>query len=428
VSNWVPVATGLLGAGVAAAGFFLNSLRGSRETLDKRIERAAKSQIGDRFMDFLEVGERARREMATLTSETLGQAQAVIADAQSRLKQLEASQAVEAQLEALIARAELVIPELSTIEAASPVALGQQLDTAQLEPPRAAAIISRLKSHPSANARQLEKAGDVAREVLEDVPLARELYGLASERDPQNVSIRAELLAIDLTRDDATAANARDELQTLAVRNPTVRNPLIKLLNDFVEREDYKTMENLIRQLLEQFPNDPLLLRNLALALSHVSDDVHAIDDTYRQSLQYADKPDGESDFVNAARPYANWLIYQGRLEEAERVLRQAWQKRPMEDSLFLTWYRLEMARGDIPRARRALDVMGRLGGVQEEFIARKFQAGLDAMTYLESGTAESLGDASREVDPGLLQALATLWGGHERDLSEPKAETNSEE
>ncbi len=413
-SSWVPIASGLAGAAVATGGFLLNGLRGRRESLDKRIERAAKSQIGDRFLDFVDMSERARQDLDTLTKRTLDQAQAAMSEAEARLSQLNTSQDVQSKLEKLLSRAELILPEIDTIAASSPVALIERLSEPQLSASGAAALISELMTRSSANGRQLEKAGDIAREVLDDDVLAREAYSLAIERSPENISAQAELIALDLKGTTEKRQRAQEKLRNLAINNPTVRTPLIKLLNYFTMNDEYEAMESFINSLLEhsaedaslkRFSDDPLLWRNLALALSHTSDNIEKVKESYEHALTLAHRPDGDGDYVNTARPYSNWLIYQGDLATAADILNRAAELFPMEASIYFGRYRLEIARGDLSKARRSLQVMESLGNAQEGARARMLRMGLDARAYLDSDGPEADGN----IDSSLFAGEATL-------------------
>jgi tetratricopeptide (TPR) repeat protein len=390
MSGWLPVVTAIIGAAVAAGGFMLSGWRQRQETLDTRIERAVKSQIGDRFMDFLAVGERTAREMSDLTEAASVQAEAVISEAKDRLAQLEASMGVQRELEDLLTRADKVLPDLDTLAAATPAALLRDLNSSQIDAPQATASLLRLLDHGSTTSKQFEMAGDKAREHLEDIDLARALYQRAVDRNPSNVSAKAELLGTTLLDgDDEASAAAMDGLRALVRDNPVSRTPLIKLLNEYVRSERYADMEQEIRSILESSPDDALLWRNLAVALVHNGGTVDDIGAAYERAIELSNATTNEGDYVNSAKTYVGWLASQGLFERADQILAAALAKMPQEESLYFASFQLDMRRGHRDRARRALEIMAKIGGPNEALFASQLQLGLDSLDYLDNGESE---------------------------------------
>lgn len=406
METWLPILTAMAGVLLTAAGFLLAGWQHTKESLEQRVERAVKGQVGDRFMDFLDVGERTAREMAELTQEAKSQSEKMISDAEEQLDRLKRGQDVLHQLEDLLNRAERVIPNLDVLSAAVPAAMLRELEGPHVEPPQVIAILETLLAAPGVTSKQLEEGGDRARELLEDLPLSRKLYKAALQANPSNVSARAELLGIDLLEsDEARAEVAREELKELALAQPTERTPLIKLLNDYVRRDRYDDMEALIRDQLKKFPDEPLLWRNLAVALSSLNRPASEVGAAYERAIELSSHPDRVGDLVNTAKSFVSWLAYQGQPERANEVLHMALREMPTEDELYLASYRLAMAQKDVARAKRSLRLMARHGGQREAWIATRLEAGLDGLEYLETGD-ESKFPAPSTVEPDALRAL----------------------
>lgn len=418
MSNWIPLVTAAVGAAVAAAGFLLTGWHKNRESLDKRVERAVKGQVGDRFMDFLDVGERTTKEISDLTHSAKAQSEEMIADAQMRLDQLREGQVLLNRLDELLQRAEQVVPNLDAISEAAPAALLRDLDTPNADPAKVVAILTRIEESPTASSKQLEIAGDRAKDLLEDVQRARSLYERAVERNPANLSAKAEILAIDMQSGPVGQTTAaREELKDLIRAHPSARVAIALLFNDYIENDEYSEMEAFIRELLAKIPDDPLLWRNLAIALSRSSSDTDEVKAAYERSMASARAAQGDGDLVNTSKVYVTWLARQERYDDAARVLDEALRAAPDEVELYSAAFRLEMARGDRAKAARAAELMERLGGRGAAAVGRRMRSGLNSLTYLETGDASVLHPTER-IDPAVLGALLQAMEGVQEGVS----------
>ncbi|MGO9582629.1 MAG: hypothetical protein ACLP36_07445 [Acidimicrobiales bacterium] len=111
MSTWPPVVTGIGGVVVASPGLFLAGLRQRRESLDQRVERVVKSQVGDRFFDFLEIGERTEKECLERNERARGQNEALLTQAQERLNEPDRGQSILKELTSVLTRAEDFLPK-----------------------------------------------------------------------------------------------------------------------------------------------------------------------------------------------------------------------------------------------------------------------------------------------------------------------------
>lgn len=419
--TWLPIATAIAGALVGAATFWLAAVKTRRDSLEQRVHRAVKGEVGDRFLDFIEAGEKVEAKLQELLTETQQESSRIIAEAKLGLQSLEDGRAVGESLEKLLSQATQLVPDLARVADAVPAEHVRELRDPSISTSRAVVLVDAIRDSPNANSRQLELAGDTAREVLEDKNRARELYRLACEADPTNTSARAEYLGIQLASpDEDERVRSRQALHSLAIAHPGDKTGKTNLLNDYVRLNKYDEMAREIRELLRALPRDALLWRNLGLALSHTHAEEDQVAEAYEQALVFSTAADTDAgDFVNTAKVYIVWLAHVGRFDRAHEVLDQALAKMPEEGSLYLASYRLAMGEGDSERARRSLKAFSALTP-QFAWKAKQMMRGLEYKDFLGSGDESSVAE-SNETDSAedLLARLALSAMTSRREVSE---------
>lgn len=383
-SAWAAAFAAISGALITALGFLLSQRQKRRENLDGRVKVAVSAALGEKLFDFIKLGEQTATSISELTSNAEQRAREVFDNVENMLGELSKGEEALVGLRDALAAAQRLIPGLEEASNLRPAALLRQIEMTSPDSLELLALLSRLLTVEGASSRQLEKAGDEAREKLDDTDLARLFYEKALVADPDNISARAELLVI---RAKPGSGDYTRDLRELALQYPRETTPLVKLLNEYVDRDEYAQMKEDVLLLLEEMPDNPLLWRNLSIARAETGESQDAVSHDYDRAIELSRRPtsSSEGDFVNTVRSYSNWLIATGQFERARELIAEALERMPSEGSLYFAIYKLEMRAGNRQRARRALQLMGRFGNPNQGYTASRLLEGIDGLDYLDS-------------------------------------------
>jgi tetratricopeptide (TPR) repeat protein len=351
--NWALIAAST-GAVVATLGLIGREWQQRSDNLSSKITREVDAKLGSYFSNLLSLQDRFTEQVEKSSAEV----ETLQMNLQERVSNADE---VRKTLDDLLARANEAIPEVMKLPDARPPILLAQIDQAS-SPQEIVAILYLLRDSESASSKQLERGGDVARQRLADYPLARTLYELAIQRDPRNISARAELLSVDGRGADAEGANARRELAELAQQNPTQRWVIVRAIDMFLDREEYSECRNFLEAMMKISPLKSLLWRNLAICRRYLDDSSDSVKQAYTRSIRFArETSGGDRDIVNTSRSYVQYLLQGKEWDEAKKLIVEAIQMDPLEGELHFLNGDLERARNHFDQARasyqRAIDL-----------------------------------------------------------------------
>jgi tetratricopeptide (TPR) repeat protein len=363
--NWLEaVATAV--ATIAAIGVAYLTHRHNQKTLraaersdiERQVAKEVEAKVGSVLLSLRELESDARTQLHAIT-EGISARRAQLADEieerEQTLRDIVASASKQAsQIETLLQKAQELLP---TLESGSvlPIQLLYAARSATT-PIERSATLARILDHPDAEATTLESAGDMAREFGNN-PLALRLYGRAFEIDPEAVSARAEYLAL-CAYSATQRGSAKAEITALAQANPDNETVLNALINYHIRRGDYTGLLAAARAMIASSMHQRLLWRNIAVALTQLERPHQEVVEAYQKALDGADT----REFINAARPYANYLIERRDLDAAEDILRQAIRQRPSDTPLHRSFVDLYWWRRDYASATRHLALLQAIG------------------------------------------------------------------
>jgi tetratricopeptide (TPR) repeat protein len=268
-----------------------------------------------------------------------------------------------AELDGALKRANALIPHIESSEVIpSQLYFDAHQTSNQTEK---AGLLNAILHHPDSDSNTLEIAGDLARNQLGNRRLARRLYERSIERDPSNVSADSELQVL-LVRESVDRESARQRLLNLALANPNHAVVLNNCINAFIECDDYSGLLEFSRKFEGISSQKRLLWRNIAVAHMHLNAPPEEVRSAFDRALQDAD----EGDFVNAARPYINYLIRTRQLEEALSLVDRALACAPERSELHLLKAQALRLKPDIGRCIESYEWCYRLGDDREKLLA----------------------------------------------------------
>ncbi len=385
--------TTALGYGLAELRHVRERQRQQREDLDKRIAEKVNAKFGELFEDIRKTDSLTRTQLASL-EESRDALQTAHNSLQEQTRQM------QGQLEATLAERKAQIEELlrRTMESSSQLETFQQrfgalASTAESSLPRRIVIALRderddakrlalftnlLNSDP--DALTAEVAGDLARKD-NNLALAEQLYALALSKDPDNARIQAEQQYTRGIRKSFTT-DIRAKLESLVTSSDDV-HVLNTLINMHIHLRDYDGLQRLCRKQLESCTTNkrPVLWRNLAVAL----DELGSKPDEVIQAYESAMEGGTAADMANAARPFVDYLIRQGKFEVAHRVVSRALKRIPLSTDLLIRLAEVLVVSGKVTEGEIVYGFAETTSHSDEERVdIRRRQAGLRVWSELE--------------------------------------------
>jgi len=363
-----------------------------RSQRQHEVEQLVNAQISGHFHQILDLSDRAQRTFAR--AETL---QATVeADHDQIAKDRDEVRTMLEELTQLRDRWGRLVPTMEAIEE-SPELL-RITASERLEEARgsgdpdvigsgmrdATAFLRRLLQHPDAESRDLELGGDLAREFLLSLSLARELYQRAVDADPANFSALAELCALR-ARHPLEREEAVEELSQLIQDHPEVSTARINLFNHFIDADRWTDLAASARRLLEVDASDSSAWRNLGVALFRLGD-VPESRAAYERAIELARASNSDDAFVNAVRGYVGLLFKtasQADLQHSMDLLNEAIQRMPLEATIHIARGDAQEKLGQMREARRSYTVGSQLGSPVEARAADQRLRGLEILSAL---------------------------------------------
>ncbi|MEN1974877.1 tetratricopeptide repeat protein [Cellulomonas sp. P4] len=320
----LPVISGLVGILLGVATFVAAQSRTRRETLDKRVQREVEAQLGRKYLDFLTAGQDVNAALREASEGVQAEAARIMTEARAHLDQLQSANEIRDALESSLERAQSILPSLGAINSATPSSLVAMLRH-NSSPVEVVALVEKIRDMNGARSSHLELAGDAARTVLGDYALARDLYTLAVQRDPQNHSASSELHGLDLESSDPDVREAaQSRLLEVGRHARAGANALKVLFNYYIASGQFERMARDCESLIATDPRRATLYRNLAIARSESGEPEEVVIESFEKALELADATDNITDYINTAKTYAPWLCRKGRFDRAGQVLERA--------------------------------------------------------------------------------------------------------
>jgi tetratricopeptide (TPR) repeat protein len=359
----------LMGNLLTARGNRKNLQIRQEDQLQQQIKREVEASFGTILRDLRDLELEGRKRLAEVIESIDERSKALnteIADKESKLKLLTDQSTEQAsQFEDLVARANELLPVLDTAGLIPSTILIRAQKSS--DPAEKTALLNEVLEHSESDAIQLERAGDIARQELDNPLLAEALYNRAFTIDPDAITARAEYLHL-MARKPREREQARTAIMELAEENPSNRTVINCFVNFLIHIDDYPTLEQKAGQLLAKSSEKALLWRNIAVARMELNKSAAEVEESFEAAFEHSD----DQDFVNTARPYARYLSKLGNNERAEDIIVRALRILPSEGSL-------HMLRGDIHRTsgrlNEAVESYGwvtRLGDPLEKLIAER--------------------------------------------------------
>lgn len=406
-------------AGAAVLGLLFREFARSRENLDTRVSQAVNAAIGQSLQEFGRIGQDVREEI----DRVVGQSQERLREEQERghvlaqrlelqLEQLEGKLEVAEQLEELLQRGDALLPSLDASTALQPNVLIQHALMAD-DIGQGTALLSQLLDIPQAASADLESAGDIARQKYNALQLAERLYGKAVEADPRRVTSQAEFLAIRIERGAANAEEIVEELRALAMANPNNDVVTARLTDTYSRLSDYEGMLDYCRVTLESSPDNSILHRNAAIAMSELDYPPGAISESYEAALAI-ERRKGRN-VSNIVRPYSSFVMNVLKdTERAEELVVEGLRADPTESQLYISLADIYSQRGDNDMARRLLARSLPFCNPREAIIAQQMIQRIEAFELLQDllPSLEDLGPRMGALPADRVDGVVGETGG----------------
>jgi tetratricopeptide (TPR) repeat protein len=300
---------------VAVAALLLREMQRRRADLDQKVSDAVSASFGRTLFEL--------RQFEDDVKESVAVAARSATDIEQQLRDLlETSEARSERLTELLSNATDIVPRLEAAQFAVPSLLvAQAMKASTLQ--EGLEHLSALLRLEVASGDELEAGGNIAMQRFGANSLAIELFDRATKQNPTNGSAAASSIRLRAQAGALGPNEALSQISEVAKRLPLDRNAISEALNFFTEIDDYEGMLSFVDELLETEPENALLLRNRAIALIALGRPEEG-EAAYDQSYRLARERGQENEVSNTARPYAGWLIRQGRLDDAQRILEGA--------------------------------------------------------------------------------------------------------
>jgi tetratricopeptide (TPR) repeat protein len=351
-----------------------------RRSLAQEVEDRVQSELGILVGDILRRSEEARQQLATLST-----LETALHDKRSSFETQVASATEEIETILVTIRGvggEILklAPDSGDLEWMAP---GSLLRLAAQAPdwPTAAGYLARI-DRENATSRDLEGAGEICRDRAVYMK-ALEFYQQATEKDPDNLSARAQLLALTAEMrpsDRAASLKALQELLAQNLLNPT-SNPKIQA-RYFALMTDLGHQKELIEfseaQLKLPLPRSAQvnLHRHLAVCLHKLgrSEEAMAHCET---ALKIS------ADDMEALSLYGGLLLWAKKYEDAYRIAIRVLQRNPTSARHYIALARIQERRIGRPAARDLLKRALQWSDANERCEIEDYQSKLSALDEL---------------------------------------------
>lgn len=372
--NWV-IALATVIATVVAFGGFLISQRQSRISnsaqqraeLEKQVAKEVEARIGNVLISLRGLEADAKKQLDSLSTDIekrQNQLSVDIAAKEQALKNLSDKSAEQTtRIEDLLGRARALIPMLENAEVI-PLQLYIQAATIS-DPTQKTGLLLRILEHPNADVKELDRAGDLAKEKINNTRLAEKLYKRAFEIDRDAFGPKAKYLGLMAFR-PSERDKARKELDELANNFPNEFTAVNSLMNFYIRLKDYSGLIQIAKSLLEKSSLKSLIWRNIAL--SHMR--LGGTHDEITAAFESAMKESSEAEYANAARLYVEYLMKQDQHDIAAQVIEKGIRYVPRDSSLHLLRGRLMTLQGEFKKAKQAYELVKEFGSQELKHIA----------------------------------------------------------
>ncbi|MFH0809279.1 MAG: tetratricopeptide repeat protein [Pseudomonadota bacterium] len=303
---------GLLVLFIISLFLLLREYRSLRKEIDLTVNEAIDSRLGSLLGKLQLESSRASQIMAEITSEHK-ETQRLSTEFQERLeeKTLLFNQMLN-DIEQKLNQLKQALPTGKNIKypARQLAVLARNATTVG----EAIALIEEVAKDPDATSKDVEVCGDTARRQGK-YTLAKEMYELALQRDPENISAKAELLGLVAEIDPKSRGIVIREATDL-VLNTMNYLFLLRIANAFIQLDRYVELEELCKKVLERTPeSDKSELRSRALRNLAVAEKEQGRLDEARAHLQIAyQMNDKDEDIIRA---YTGLLLQIGENDQA---------------------------------------------------------------------------------------------------------------
>jgi tetratricopeptide (TPR) repeat protein len=347
----------LILAAIGFVSYFSAQARGQRGLIERQVQTEVKAAIGGALLDFVNFRETVQRQIQEAGTER----SRLTTTYEDELKKLheQASKTFD-ELMSLHGQLRSWATQVELIAAVPAVLVRNARDETRDHPDAASLSLVRLLEHKTADSDELELGGDLARMQLQDRALAMKLYERAVSVNPDNISAKAEFLALS-ARLYNTRQSAKEQLIDLVRSNPSNTNAFGTLMNVLTDLDDYEGMRALLLELLPDAKYKSLIWRQLAIIYQELVEPANKVTEAYETAMALAEQ-DGKIRFVNVARPYVGFLMRDGNLREAFRIVNRMIEYDPLEAELHITRGDIYRATNDLVNARLAYEFGQRLG------------------------------------------------------------------
>jgi tetratricopeptide (TPR) repeat protein len=376
---------------IAAAGILLREFRQIRRELAGDVSVQVRAELGAMFGDILKQIETARvhvQQMGRLQAEFEGE----------RAKLAEEISASKAEITKTIGdmrsyyeRFQQLMPSREDLLWVSPRELVLRAGEAGSWKD-AATYLANIDIN-NATSKDFEVAGDVCRRHR-FLAKAIEYYERACDKDPDNISARAERLALIAESRASERTDALRALQDLISSNPTMTGILIRYLNVLIDLGRYSDMaafcETRLRDARILTAAIRLrLYRNLAVAYGELDRPDDALKQ-YEAALKI------DPNHVDTLKSYAIDLRDLNRLEEADEISKKLLSIDPLQPSLYLLRARVKTRQGDLSTAREVLETARTLaGGVDLMEVERELRLVSARLSFAATGRVDAKAGAA---------------------------------
>lgn len=204
------------------------------------------------------------------------------------------------------------------------------------DPKEKVSLCEDILKHSESTSKELEMAGDIMQQ-LGNYSLAKSLYKLSHDKDPERISAHVEYLSLLAENEPKKRESAIKSAKELVMKNPN-RIGFARLSNVFIELDRYDELAGFSTEFIESIGNQHPKLKSLALRNLGVACKESGYPEKAIQAFNEAFLLEPED--ANILKPYLRILEEHDRREEYLKVARKLIDIDPTD----INYYRIYIA------------------------------------------------------------------------------------
>ncbi|MEU9395496.1 tetratricopeptide repeat protein [Streptomyces sp. NPDC048324] len=359
---------------VALMTLTFNQMKQHKESIDEKVSKAVDAKIGRTLTDL-----RASESEVKVTAEEAQHIEQQLREglAQSKESYRDLGKVIQSATNMLpaIKKSVIAIPGELVRMARKAEATGEVSD--------ANAYLSALSASNEGSSWDYEAGGDVAKR-LRSYRLAADLYEKSTTMNPLNSTAVASLIHTQAALGQLTKEEVSKRATEHAMKYPHNREVIGKCCNAFISLEDYEGLLQFCNELMKRAPEEPIIWRNLAIALEELAAPATDISKAYDNHLSYISKR-GDEKLDNVIRPYLRFVLRERQYEKAREILKKALRENPRSIELLESYAEVEIADSNLDQAALCYEKIAEIsdGGDSDE-IASEGMKTLQALRSLQ--------------------------------------------